>query len=78
MFMSLTGLFSKRKKGRDHPAVPHVVVTLLGRFKGLTGDRFHDIPLPLITKSGFTPTPWIDRVLAIHEKEERHHGAVFV
>ena len=52
MFMDLTGLFDKRKKDRKHPVVPHVLVTLLGCFKGLAGDRFHDIPLPLITKSG--------------------------
>lgn len=67
MFMNLTGFFAKRRKGRDDPVVPHVVVTLLGRFKGLAGDIFHEISLPLITKSSFTPTPWIDQVLAIHE-----------
>ena len=60
MFMNLTGSFSNRKKGRGHPVVPHAVVTLLCCFKGLIGDRFHGISLPLITKSGFTPAPWID------------------
>ena len=78
MFVNLTGLFSKRKKGRDHPVVTHGVVTLLVRFKGFNGDRFHDIPLPLITKSGFTTAPMIDRFLSIHEKEERYREAVLL
>ena len=70
MFMNLTGLFAKRKKGREHPVVPYGVVILLGRFKGLNGDRFHDIPLPLIIKSGFTTAPWIDRFF-INSREGR-------
>jgi len=78
MFMDLFGLISKQYRGRDHKTHPHIIVPLLGRFKGLTGERLIDFTLPLITKSGFQPAIWIDRVVEVHMREGRKNGPVFV
>jgi len=32
--------------------MPHVVAALLGWFKGETGEKYHLIPLPVVTNSG--------------------------
>jgi hypothetical protein len=63
------------ESGRSNPA--HVVIALLGRFKGETGLRYHLMPLVIRTKSGIEPRKWIGRLLGIYEKMGVYHGPFF-
>lgn len=56
--------------GRNH-ATPHVVVPLMGRFKGETGERNVLRPLVNITRSGIPIRQWIDRLVRILIMEGR-------
>jgi hypothetical protein len=51
---------------------PHVVITLLGRFKSETGECYHMMPLMCTTPRGLEPKKWIERVLG----EYRRRGVV--
>jgi hypothetical protein len=63
------------ESGRSDP--PHVVVALLGRFKGETGLRYHLMPLITRTKSGIEPRKWIGRLLSSHSRAGVRHGPLF-
>ena len=39
-------------RGLEHPRKPHVLLSLQGRFKNVTGRKRHQIPLVTETKSG--------------------------
>ena len=73
----LGGLRLHRSKGRVGRDDPHVAVTLLGRFKGETGERLHLIPLPNVTRSGIRCRFWIEGLLRVREKEGRVRGPAF-
>jgi hypothetical protein len=51
-YMDLTGLRRYLSQGMNHPKHGHVVIPLLGRFKGETSEKWHLIPLPLVTNLG--------------------------
>jgi len=61
--------------GRNDP--PHVVVGLIGRFKGEIGFSYHVIPLVVKTKSGMEPRKWIGRLKDCYEAKGNKHGALF-
>lgn len=63
------------ESGRSIPK--HVIVALLGRFKGETGLRYHLMPLVVRTKSGIEPRKWIERLLSMYEKDKVCHGPLF-
>ncbi len=63
------------ESGRSAPA--HVVVALLGRFKGETGLGYHLMPLVLLTKSGMEPRKWVGRLLKTYEIMKVCHGPLF-
>jgi hypothetical protein len=46
------GIKEKYEESINNASYPFVMLTLLGRFKGKTGDRFHWQPLALCTSSG--------------------------
>ena len=56
---------------------PHVVVALLGRFKGETGLGYHLMPLVIRTRSGLEPRKWIGRLLEFHREKGIFHGPFF-
>jgi hypothetical protein len=58
------------KKGRVHEC-PHVVVPLMGRFKGETGERNVLRVLVRSTKSGIHIGRWVDRLVRLLESEGR-------
>lgn len=76
--VDLDGLFkyndeSKRGKQKDH-----VVIPLLGRFRGGTGERYHLTPLAASTQSGIELKFWIKLLLGMHSKNKRVRGPAFV
>ena len=50
--MDIAGFLTYFEAGKDHPEHPHVMVPLLGRFKGETGERWHLLPIVWKTRSG--------------------------
>jgi hypothetical protein len=41
MKVDLGGLIKYLESGRNHATCPHLIVALLGRLKGETGERYH-------------------------------------
>ena len=60
--------------GRD---MAHVVIALLGRFKGEKGERYHYMVSVLKTKSGLMPGKWIGRMLKWYKDKGVTNGPVF-
>jgi hypothetical protein len=46
-------------------AQDHVIVPLLGRFKGETGERYHLTPLASETSSGLKVKEWLKRLVFV-------------
>ena len=66
-------------QGRAHPVFPHVVVPLMGRFKGETGELFHLMVMAFDTQSGIPCGTWVERLLQVTEEQGRTGGGyVFV
>jgi len=55
----------------------HVVVPLLGRFKGEQGERCHLLPLPAVTKTGFAPRKWLELLVHVRKQEGITSGPAF-
>jgi hypothetical protein len=49
-------------------ATPHVMFTLVGRFKGEQGERHHMMPFDAITGSGLEVRKWVERLIQVKEK----------
>ena len=58
-------------------SLPHVVVPLLGKFKGGNTVDHHIINLASETKSGFELRKWMDKLVEITEEEGRTDGPAF-
>ena len=56
---------------------PFVPVSLLGRFKGETGNRQHYMPVVAKTQSGIDNLKWARRMVQIREEEGRSNGWLF-
>ena len=75
----LTDLHGLRKyldEGREGPD-EHVVIPMLGRFKGETGERYHLTPLAAVTKSGLKIREWVDALVRVRERQGRINGPAF-
>jgi hypothetical protein len=70
----LTYLF---ETGRDHPVHPHIMVPLLGQFKGETGKRWHLLPIVWKTKSGIEAGVWATRLKESLIERRRLNGFVY-
>jgi hypothetical protein len=49
-------------KGLKHPRKPHMLLSLLGRFKGVVGRKKHHMPLVPVTQSGIKVRVWMTRL----------------
>jgi hypothetical protein len=58
--------------GRDH-----VIIPLLGRFKGEQNTCYHLAPLAAETRSGLKVQHWVERLIAVHENGGRVCGPAF-
>jgi hypothetical protein len=50
--MDIAGFLTYYETGMNHATHPHVMIPLLGRFKGKTGERWHLLPIVWPTRSG--------------------------
>jgi hypothetical protein len=60
--VDVAGFLKYLVKGSEHDECLHVVVPLLGRLKGKTGERYHLMILTKVTNSGLEPGKWADRL----------------
>lgn len=65
-------LTETKELGRDH-----VIIPLLGRFKGEMNSRYHLAPLASITDSGLKVQLWVERLVQVREREGRQCGPAF-
>ena len=56
-------------KGKTHRISPHVVVPLLGRFKGETGEKSHLLLMANTTGSGIQVRKWVERMVAVLQQK---------
>jgi hypothetical protein len=78
MFVADLGTICKYlAEGKSHATHLHVVVALLGCFKGETRERFHIIPLPLETNAGIQVNKWVETLINIWAAEGRTQGPAF-
>jgi len=72
----LNGIRKHWKAGEEHE-LKHVVVALLGRFKGETGEAYHLLCLVDVTQHGLEPRKWVGRLLEEHLKLGNTSGPFF-
>ena len=58
----------------DADGLHHVVVCLLGRFKGEMNTRWHMVLLASITESGLNPRYWLERLIRCKERHQQVSG----
>lgn len=76
--MDLAGIRSMIYKGKAEGELGHVLVALLGRFKGEDGERYHIIPLANETGRSHIPVrKWIERLISMRAMEGRTNGPAF-
>jgi hypothetical protein len=75
--LDIGGFFTYFESGKNHPEHPHVMVTLQGRFKGETGERWHLLPIVWKTRSGVEAGVWATRMRDSLQERGRHHGFAF-
>jgi len=73
----LAGFLKYLEIGRQDAEHPHVIVPLIGRIKGETGERCHMCVLARETKSGTRGGIWADRLKAVNLERGRHRGPLF-
>ena len=77
MKVDLGGLMKYLDPGRDHATCPHLIVALLGRLKGETGERYHMMVMSRVSRSGIVGGIWADRVVEVNRRNGRTKGYVF-
>ena len=73
LMMEATSLAHYIDEGRV-AKIPYVLIPLLGRFKGETGERNVLLPFAAVTKSGIQVRVVVDRLLAVLAQEGRTTG----
>ena len=56
---------------------PHVVIALLGQFKGETGEWYHLLPLLAKTSSGLELCKWVGQLILEYGKSNIINGPMF-
>ena len=77
MKVDLGGLMKYLDPGRDHATCPHLIVALLGRLKGETGERYHMMVMSRVSRSGIVGGIWADKVVEVNRRNGRTKGHVF-
>ena len=72
-------LVRRLAEGRNHLKLPHVVVPLMGRFKGENGERNLMLCLVRVTKNGIQIRRWVERLgnLLTVENRSKWSGPAF-
>jgi hypothetical protein len=71
LLMEASELIRRRLDGRADSKHPHVLVPLMGRFKGETGERNVLLGLASMTNGGLKVRTWVERLIMILIREER-------
>ncbi|CAJ1962796.1 unnamed protein product [Cylindrotheca closterium] len=74
----ISGLLKYIDVGALDPDHPHVIIPLIGRLKGETGERYHMLPMARVTRSGIMAGKWMDRLCRSLLKQDRRNGFVFL
>ena len=73
----LDGLIRHNENIQSPKVDSRVIIPLLGRFKGKTGERFHLTPMVATTKSGIELGLWIRLLIRMHTAHGRTRGPAF-
>jgi hypothetical protein len=65
------------RPGQNLVNAPHVLVTLIGEFKGELGTRKHRIALESTKMSGLKVRWWLDQLMLVREQEGCRTGPAF-
>ena len=65
------------KTGTDLSNAPHVIIVLIGHFKGKTGVHQHILSLASVTVSGIALRWWLEELLRMREAEGCTSGPAF-
>jgi hypothetical protein len=76
--LDLGGLRKHIRKGLNHPASPHCVAPLLGRFKGEDGERYHLLLMASETASHLQPRKFIELLVERREEQGFLQGPAFI
>lgn len=63
--------------GREDPNIPHIVVPILGKFKGEDGDRMHLLPIASKSASGIEFRYWIELAATVVKSERKTKCPLF-
>jgi hypothetical protein len=63
--------------GTNLTGVPHVVVVLIGKFKGESGVHHHMLSLASTTMSGIALRWWLEKLIQVRQEEGCMHGPAF-
>lgn len=74
--LDLSGLMNHWELGLSE-SPPHVVIPLLGRFKGEDFQRYHLLLEPVETDSGFEIKKWLEWVIEARRSEDTQQGLYF-
>jgi len=75
--MADLGEFIKHAEKGEDPRLPHIVLPLIGRFKGERGEKHHLLPLAAVTNSGLEPRKWSLRVIDCYSKLHVFNGPIW-
>lgn len=76
--MDTHGLLKHINDGRDErEELQHVIVTLLGRFKGEHQEAYHKTPLASETTTGIQIRRWVELLVRVLQREGQGHGPAF-
>jgi hypothetical protein len=73
LLLDLPGLLSSISEGLDHPT-PYVTAALLGKVKGETHQRHHEMHSVVVTSSGLEVQKAVESLLWIRGLERRSEG----
>jgi hypothetical protein len=78
MKTDISGFLKYLDIGASDLTNPHVIVPLIGRLKGETGERYHMMVLARVTTSGVMAGRWADRMGRSLIRRRRRNGFMFV
>ncbi len=65
------------KAGTDLSQAPHIIIPLLGEFKGELGFRYHLMSLASTTSSGIELQWWMEKLIQVRQEENCTTGPGF-
>jgi hypothetical protein len=74
--VDLHGILKHWDQSVDHDP-PHIIIAILGRFKGEIGENYHLLPIITKTSSGIDSKSWVGRLLQEYRKTNITTGPLF-